>query len=1290
MPRTPRRWRTILLGTVTAFTLLIPQGVASAAPAAAPAAPGNDKIDRSLLAELKAAEKAVAKADSKADSKADTKPNAKAGGSPGRTADGRMADGRTADGKTGFLVRLKGGADLNAARAATTRADKGAQVYKAKTAFAASSQAGLRTLLAARKARFTPLWIVNAVHVTGDAALAAEIAALPEVERIEPDIVLANGPVNAPGKSPGKSPGNSAAGVEPDGPKGESPARAQAAAAVAWNIERIGASQVWSEFKTRGEGIVVGNIGSGVQFDHPALAAQYRGKRADGGVDHNYNWFDAMGTCEGAPCDVCTISPSCNGYGFGTPQMSLMVGGSVGDDIGVAPEAKWITARGCDGGYCYFSSLLAAGQWMLAPTDLTGGNPRPDLAPDVITNSWGTPGDRSGGVPGYHRWYKEIVDAWVAAGIFPALNNGPRSQACNSSFSPGQYANGYSVGTFDANNAINAGSGRGPGENGEIKPNIAAPGVNVRTAIAGNGYRTWTDQSFSAAHVAGAVALMWSAVPSLYRDVPATRALLDRTAVDVDDTSCGGTPAKNNVWGEGRLDVYAALKAAPAEAAGGLTGTVTAGGSPVALASVTVAGAGSRTVVTASDGGFRIPRLAAGARQVTVRKAGYGEAVATVTVTAGQTAVHDVTLAPSAARTVSGTVTLDGVPEAGATVRVSGAPDSAVTGADGRYSLPLPEGGGHEVKVTSPAPSCGGATTAAITAPATTAPATTGPVAAAPAAGAGDVVKDIAMQRRTDFFGYSCVKGAHPYAAGTEKLATQPDTPISVTLPFAFPFYNGTYTKASISPVGFVNFFSAVDPRSRAFNWRLPTTNINDAAIFPFWDDVVVDDQAGIYTATTGFIPDRTYVIEWRNVTFKSDPTKRVSFAALLGENGSIGFRYRGAADGPAGGLTGGASATVGLEGTKADNDAFLYSFNKPVLAEGRSLTFAPTRHGLVRGTVTDANDGRPLAGATVKIGDVAETTTGEDGTYVAYAPPGEHRITASKTDYGTVGRQVIVGLGTRMATDIGLVTGRVSADTTAVELVAPGGANRSATVTLTNLGTAATAYTVESDAAQSWLTASPRSGELAPGASVTVTVHGSGAGLAPGSFRAGELVVRSASAGNPRLSIPVTVVVPQHQIALDVGGTKDITDAAGDRWTADRAYTPGGHGYMGAETTTHTFEGPIQGTTDQELFKTAREAMLEYRFDKVPNGVYTIELGFADTRDTRPGQRVFAVTAEGRLVVPVLDLAQSVGAHTATTRRYTVKVTDGQLNLRFVGQRGSPLVNAVRITERPDKTAAP
>jgi hypothetical protein len=75
-------------------------------------------------------------------------------------------------------------------------------------------------------------------------------------------------------------------------------------------------------------------------------------------------------------------------------------------------------------------------------------------------------------------------------------------------------------------------------------------------------------------HVAGAVALLWSAVPSLIGNIPGTERILSASAHIVDDTTCGGTKRFNDVWGHGRLDAFAAVKHALAQYGGSLRHTL--------------------------------------------------------------------------------------------------------------------------------------------------------------------------------------------------------------------------------------------------------------------------------------------------------------------------------------------------------------------------------------------------------------------------------------------------------------------------------------------------------------------------------------------------------------------------------------------------------------------------------------------------------------------------------------------------------------------------------------------
>ncbi len=440
--------------------------------------------------------------------------------------DPRVIRAMGAHGSAGYWIILRDHADLSTARSIGSWDERGAFVVEHLTDTARESQRRVRSTLDADGVRYRAFWAIDAIRVLGSGPdQLRAVAALPEVERIA-----------APWQ----------ASVEPLS-KGSSPGRPDT---VEWNIQAIRAPKVWKRFGDRGEGVVVATIDTGVQFDHPALVRQYRGN--EGGVfDHNYNWFD--------PGQVCPRKAPCDNVAHGTH----LTGTAVGDDgdpgpnqIGVAPHARWIAAKGCEDVTCSDTSLVASGQWVLAPTNLKGRKPKPGRRPDVIENAWGTDGSSD--------FYRPIVQAWVAAGIFPVFSGGAGGPSCGSIGAPASLPESYGVGAFDTNGGIASFSGRGPSPFGVTKPDVAAPGVNIRSSVPGNDYAIYNGTSMASAHVAGVVALVWAAAPGIRRDVAATIDVLDRSALDRPDLSCGGDAGDNNVWGEGRLDALAAVRAARA------------------------------------------------------------------------------------------------------------------------------------------------------------------------------------------------------------------------------------------------------------------------------------------------------------------------------------------------------------------------------------------------------------------------------------------------------------------------------------------------------------------------------------------------------------------------------------------------------------------------------------------------------------------------------------------------------------------------------------------------------
>lgn len=566
-----------------------------------------------------------------------------------------------------FWVRFTERADLSKASAIKDWAQRGTAVADALRKTASESQAKVRAELDDAKVKYRTFWATNAIRVTGGSlSMAQNLAAHAEVEGLYAPVAY---------KVPETTPGIDEHTVN----------------ALEWGIANINADDVWSQYGVQGEGITIANIDTGVQFDHPALVAAYRGNNGDGTFDHDYNWFDAAGACD-IPCDE---------DGHGTHTMGTMAGSAGVNQIGVAPGVKWIAANGC----CPTdAALVASGEWMLEPTDSAGQNPDASKRPNIINNSWGTE------LPSNEPFMEDVTLAWAASGIFGAWSNGNNGPACQTSGSPGSRVSNYSTGAYDVNNNIAGFSSRGAGQNAEIKPNISAPGVNVRSSVPGNGYASISGTSMASPHLAGAVALLWSAAPALLGDIDATRALLNGSAIDKADSQCGGTAADNNVYGEGRLDALALLNAAPIGDTGTLAGTVTstATGSPLPGATVTITGTDvSREVTTAADGTYSI-LLPAGAYQVAAAAFGYTGATKPATITDGATTTVDFALAPVPSYTISGTVT-DGSGHGWplyAKVSVqgpSGVYDYTAPG-NGRYSFTLPAGSMYTLKFESQYP----------------------------------------------------------------------------------------------------------------------------------------------------------------------------------------------------------------------------------------------------------------------------------------------------------------------------------------------------------------------------------------------------------------------------------------------------------------------------------------------------------------------------------------------------------------------------------------------------------
>lgn len=304
---------------------------------------------------------------------------------------------------------------------------------------------------------------------------------------------------------------------------------------------------VWDDYT--GDGVIVGIVDSGIQYDHPDLAYAYR-------TDLDYDAKDHDGDAYAAAA----------GENHGTALAGIIAGAINGSGtVGIAHGADIV-------GYSVGPSGVPLSRWVDAMENAD--------AADILNNSWGYYGAF------YDSFDKPVFQAAENA-LIDAVSAGRDGLGQIVTFAAGNYGHYGDDANYHAfqNNpwVITVGATNEAGEVASFSAQGAvvltsAPGENVlttdRTGSAGytsGDYVTGSGTSIAAPAVAAVTALMLEANPLLgYRDVQEILALSSRNPLETDDGWLvngaanwnGGGMTYNYGYGFGLTDAFAAVRLA--------------------------------------------------------------------------------------------------------------------------------------------------------------------------------------------------------------------------------------------------------------------------------------------------------------------------------------------------------------------------------------------------------------------------------------------------------------------------------------------------------------------------------------------------------------------------------------------------------------------------------------------------------------------------------------------------------------------------------------------------------
>ncbi|HOZ31186.1 MAG TPA: S8 family serine peptidase [Bacteroidales bacterium] len=314
-------------------------------------------------------------------------------------------------------------------------------------------------------------------------------------------------------------------------------------------LKTINAHKLW-EMGYTGRNILFLSMDTGVFPEHPAISDNFAGNY----LPLSQCWY---GVRNEEPTDHASSS-----HGTHTTGTVLGLDQANNDTIGVAFNAMWIASdpvASSDDDLLAPADFMSVFEWVLDPD----GNPETsDDVPRVINNSWGYDYSMAMEFGACEMPEAEILVTIETAGIcspFSAGNDGP--DATTTGFPAMRVfndVNPMAVGALTGSNQVASFSSRGPtpciSEEGplQIKPEVSAPGVNIRSCSGIDSYAYLQGTSMACPHVSGALLLLSEAFPmaSAYE----LKYALYVTAVDLGDTG------EDNSYGRGLIDVFAAFE----------------------------------------------------------------------------------------------------------------------------------------------------------------------------------------------------------------------------------------------------------------------------------------------------------------------------------------------------------------------------------------------------------------------------------------------------------------------------------------------------------------------------------------------------------------------------------------------------------------------------------------------------------------------------------------------------------------------------------------------------------